>query len=320
MDLKAMAMGLAFALMWSSAFTSARIIVTETSPLAASALRFLLAGLVAVAIARARGQSWRLTRAQARGTVIFGLCQNALYLGLFFMAMQRIEASLASILASSMPLVVALAAWTVFGDRPKPLALAGLAAGIAGVILIMGARLGGGADPVGVAYCVVGVCALAAATLSVRGATAGGNVLMVVGLQMLVGAAALAVPALLAPMPPLHLTPRLAIAFLYTVFVPGLVATFVWFLLVNRIGATRAATFHFLNPAFGVAIAAVILGEPVRAADMVGVAVIAAGILAVQLSRQGGAGAAAPVAALAADPAADPVAEAGVSPPAVPRS
>ena len=29
MDLKAMAMGLAFALMWSSAFTSARIIVTE---------------------------------------------------------------------------------------------------------------------------------------------------------------------------------------------------------------------------------------------------------------------------------------------------
>ena len=125
MDLKAMAMGLAFALMWSSAFTSARIIVTETSPLAASALRFLLAGLVAVAIARAQGQSWRLTRAQACGTVIFGLCQNALYLGLFFMAMQRIEASLASILASSMPLVVALAAWTVFGDRPKPLALAG---------------------------------------------------------------------------------------------------------------------------------------------------------------------------------------------------
>ena len=69
-------------------------------------------------------------------------------------------------------------------------------------------------------------------------------------------------------MPPLHLTPRLVIAFLYTVFVPGLVATFVWFLLVNRIGATRAATFHFLNPAFGVAIAAVILGDEEIAAGV----------------------------------------------------
>jgi drug/metabolite transporter (DMT)-like permease len=279
-------MGLAFALMWSSAFTSARIIVSETSPLAASAVRFLIAGLIAVAIARARGQSWRLTRPQLKATVIFGLCQNALYLGLFFVAMQRIEASLASILASSMPLVVALAAWAAFGDRLRPLAVAGLAAGIGGVILIMGSRLGAGADPTGIGYCVIGVLALAAATLSVRGATSGGNVMMIVGLQMLVGAAALTVPALIAPFPPLHLAPRLVGAFLYTVFVPGLAATFLWFVLVNRIGATRAATFHFLNPAFGVAIAWAILGEPVHPTDMVGVAIIAAGILAVQLSKQ----------------------------------
>ncbi|MCA8878700.1 MAG: DMT family transporter [Rhodobacteraceae bacterium] len=286
MDLRSIVMGLAFALMWSSAFTSARIIVAETSPLAASAVRFLVAGLIAVAIARARGQNWRLSRPQLRATIIFGLCQNALYLGLFFVAMQRIEASLASILASSMPLVVALAAWAVFGERPRPLAVAGLAAGIGGVILIMGSRLGGGADPAGIGYCVIGVLALAAATLSVRGATSGGNVLMIVGLQMLVGAAALAVPALIAPFPPLHLTPRLVAAFLYTVFVAGLAATFLWFVLVNRIGATRAATFHFLNPAFGVAIAWAVLGEPVHPTDMVGVAIIAAGILAVQLSKQ----------------------------------
>ena len=50
--------------------------------------------VVSVAIARARGQNWRLSRPQLRATIIFGLCQNALYLGLFFVAMQRIEASL----------------------------------------------------------------------------------------------------------------------------------------------------------------------------------------------------------------------------------
>ncbi|HAB38456.1 MAG TPA: EamA family transporter, partial [Rhodobacteraceae bacterium] len=35
MDIRAIIMGLTFALIWSSAFTSARIIVTNASPLAA---------------------------------------------------------------------------------------------------------------------------------------------------------------------------------------------------------------------------------------------------------------------------------------------
>ena len=67
---------------------------------------------------------------------------------------------------------------------------------------------------------------------------------------------------------------------------PGLLATVVWFWLVNRVGATRAATFHFLNPFFGVMVAALLLSEPLGGRDIIGVIVIAGGILAVQLSRQ----------------------------------
>jgi drug/metabolite transporter (DMT)-like permease len=54
---------------------------------------------------------------------------------------------------------------------------------------------------------------------------------------------------------------------------------------VNRIGAVRSATFHFLNPFFGVAIASLLLGEKLGLTDVLGVVVIAAGILAVQLSK-----------------------------------
>jgi probable blue pigment (indigoidine) exporter len=70
--------------------------------------------------------------AQWRATVIFGICQNALYLGLNFVAMQTVEASLAAIIASTLPLLVAVAAWAVFGERLRPLAVAGLLAGFAG--------------------------------------------------------------------------------------------------------------------------------------------------------------------------------------------
>ena len=286
MDIKAILMGLAFALMWSSAFTSARIIVEYAPPLTALALRFLISGLLGVLIASALGQSAKLTRTQWLGVVVFGVCQNALYLGLNFVAMQTIPASLAAIIASTMPLLVALAGWIVFGTKVRPLGISGLIAGVVGVTLIMSARLQGGVDLFGLVLCLIGVISLTIATLAVLGASSGGNVLMIVGLQMLVGSAILWVPALPLETWAVTWNWQLIVAFGYTTLVPGLAATLVWFLLVARIGAVKASTFHFLNPFLGVAIASVLLGEQIGALDVVGVAIIAAGILAVQISKQ----------------------------------
>jgi drug/metabolite transporter (DMT)-like permease len=254
--------------------------------MASLSLRFLVSGLLGIAIAYAMGQRAKLTREQWKATLIFGVCQNALYLGLFFVAMQTIEASLAAIIAATMPLIVALFGW-VMGDRPKPLGMLGLVAGIIGVTVIMGARLSGTIDVMGLVLCAIGVTALAVATLSVRGASSGGNVLMIVGLQMLVGSAVLSVPATLLESWDIIWSWQLIVAFFYTTLVPGLLATLVWFLLVQRIGAIKAATFHFLNPFFGVTIAWALIGEELTHWDVIGVAIIAAGILAVQLSKQG---------------------------------
>ena len=285
MDIKSILAGLAFAFMWSSAFTSARIIVTNAPPLSVSAIRFLVAGLIVLTIARYAGQSLRLTQSQWRLTIVFGLCQNALYLGLNFVSMQWVEASLAAIIAASLPLWVGLLGWLIWGERVSRLGILGLFFGIAGVAMIMGTRLTQGVDPLGVLLCVIGALALATATLVVRGASAGGNILTVVSYQMLVGSAALWVPALLFETWDFTWTPIVVAAFLYTIFIPGILATILWFWLVHRIGATRAATFHFLNPFLGVAVAAVFLGEAIGILDIFGVAVITLGILAVQLSK-----------------------------------
>ncbi len=286
MDIRAIGMGLLFALIWSSAFTSARIIVADAPPLMISALRFAIAGTIGVIIARALGQSWHLTPAQWRATIIFGLCQNALYLGLYFTAMTTIEASLASIIASTMPLIVALLGWAAKGEKLSKMAVSGLVLGFGGVVMIMANRMGQGVDLFGVLLCVIGALALAIATLSVSNASSGGNVMMIVGLQMLVGSIALVFASLIFETWTVNWNPKMLTAFIYTILAPGLFATWIWFALVARIGAVKAATFHFLNPFFGVAIAAMILGEKLGFWDIVGVAVICAGILAVQLSKQ----------------------------------
>jgi drug/metabolite transporter (DMT)-like permease len=286
MDIRALLAGLLFALIWSSAFTSARIIVEAAPPLMALSLRFFLSGLIGIGIAAALGQSLRLGRGQWRAVLIFGICQNALYLGLNFVAMQWIEASLAAIIASAMPLMVAAANWSFFRERLPALGIAGLLAGFAGVAIIMADRVGGGADPTGIVLCIVGVIALSAATLAVRSASSdGGNLLMVVGLQLMVGSLALLPFALMFETFEVDWSGALVAAFAYTTLLPGLAATFIWFKLVGRIGATRAATYHFLNPFFGVAIAAALLGERLTLTDVVGVVIIAAGILAVQMAR-----------------------------------
>ncbi len=285
MSFRAVMLGLSFVFLWSSAFTSARVIVAHAPPLASLSLRFLISGLIGIALARALGQSWTLSRGQWRATIIFGLCQNAIYLGLFFVAMRWIEAGLAAIMASAMPLLVALLNRVVFGERLSFMAVTGLALGFGGVVVIMGSRLASGADMFGVVLCIIGTLALAVATLAARGASSGGNVLMVVGLQMLIGSAALAVPSMALEQMTIVWDWKLIVAFAYTVLGPGLLATWLWFTLVNDIGAIRASVFHFLNPFFGVLIAALILGEKLGARDILGVAIVTGGILLVQLSK-----------------------------------
>ena len=285
MDVRSWAMGLSFAVMWSSAFSSARIIVANASPFGALSIRFLISGIIGILIAKGIGQNIKLTKPQWKATIIFGIFQNALYLGLNFFAMQTIEASLASIIASSMPLMVAFGGWLIFRERLSSLGALGLILGFFGVGVIMGVRIEVGADLFGMLLCVLGAVALSIATLAARGASAGGGVMMVVGLQMIVGSICLGIVSLVFEDMNVTWSLPFVAAFIYTTLVPGLLATFIWFKMVNRIGAIKAATFHFLNPFFGVLIANIILGEPLSTRDFIGVLIITFGILAVQLSK-----------------------------------
>ncbi|MFT6774454.1 MAG: drug/metabolite transporter (DMT)-like permease, partial [Paracoccaceae bacterium] len=140
MDWKSGALGLIFVAMWSSAFSSARMVVADAPPFLALSLRFALAGGITILIGWAVGQSLRLSAAQWRAVLVFGLCQNALYLGLNFLAMQTVEASVAVIVAAMLPLMVAALGLVFLRERLSPVATLGLFAGVAGVLLIMSGR------------------------------------------------------------------------------------------------------------------------------------------------------------------------------------
>ena len=287
MDFRSILMGVSFSFIWSSAFTSAKIIVTAASPLMVLSLRFLISGLLGIALARMLGQKIQLNKGEWTVVVIIGISQNALYLAFNFIAMQWIEAGLAAIIASLLPLVVAGVCWFFLGEKTGFIGMLGLTVGFGGVLVIMLDKLSGSSASLGMTLCLIGVAALAAATLYVgRMMSSNKNVLMIVGLQMLIGSITLFPFSLIFETWSIEWSTSFLLAFLYTILFPGLLGTLIWFFLVRRIGPVKAATFHFLNPFFGVLVAAIILSEPLSLRDGIGVTIIMAGILLVQLSRK----------------------------------
>jgi drug/metabolite transporter (DMT)-like permease len=287
MDFRSILMGVSFSFIWSSAFTSAKILVTAASPLMVLSLRFFISGLLGIALARMLGQKIQLNRSEWTVVVIIGISQNAIYLAFNFIAMQWIEASLAAIIASLLPLVVAAVCWIFMGEKIGLKGVLGLTVGFGGVLVIMLDKLSGSSASLGMTLCLIGVAALAGATLYVgRMMSLNNNVVMIVGLQMLVGSITLFPFSLIFETWNIEWSTSFVLAFLYTTLVPGLLGTLIWFFLVRRIGPVKAATFHFLNPFFGVLVAALILSEPLSMRDGIGVTIIMAGILLVQLSRK----------------------------------
>lgn len=280
------AMGFAFAVMWSSAFSVAKVVLEDAPPYTVLTLRFLMAAVLAGGIAMAVGQPLPRGRAVWGTILVLGLCQNTLYLGLMFEAMTSIPAGLAAIVASAMPLVVAALAPMLIAERVGPIKTAGLVTGFVGVVWIMGTRVAGGVELLPLGIAVVGVLALSTATLTVKRGDFGTGLLMVVACQMLVGAVGcLPVALLLEDVTAITPTVTGMVGFAYLVIVPGILATFVWFTLVKRTSAANASAFHFLNPILGVGIAFLLLAEPVGWNDAIGVVLVAAGILIVNRAR-----------------------------------
>ena len=277
-------LGVSFALIWSSAFTSARISMFDAPPFLLLSLRFFLSGIIAIGLAYFLGQTINFSRPEWSAIFIFGVFQNTIYLGLNFVAMQWIDASLAATIASLLPLIVTILLWLFFKETLAPLGLVGLLIGLLGLILIVHSTLPDRLDAIGIFFCLIGVIALAIATIVVRNST-NKNMIMMIGIQMMVGSLTLLPLSIAFEVWEINLTLRLITSFLYTTIFPGLIATLIWFKLIYFIGPIKAAAFHFLNPFFGVLIANIILSESLFWQQILGVLLITLAILSLQLSN-----------------------------------
>jgi drug/metabolite transporter (DMT)-like permease len=195
----------------------------------------------------------------------------------------------ATLLANLAPIFVALAAWLLYAARPAPVFLAGLAAAVTGVALLIGADFGSGRGPLlGNALGVVTAMFYAAYQLTIARVRASHSTASIMAWSSTVTAAALLPIALASGEQILPAT----IAGWATLAGLALIAHAVGQSLIAYAFAHLPATFSsvglLLQPVAAALFAWALLGEALGALQVAGGVMVLAGIrLAHQSSRRG---------------------------------
>lgn len=282
------ALGVAAALfyifLWASAFVPSKIGVLGSSPLWFLVVRFAVSGLLALAFARIVGARMPRTRRDWTALIALGILANAVYLGCTYEALRHLASGVGAIVASTNPLALALVAPWLLREPLTPVKVAGMLLGFGGVVAIMIVRTGsGGAEPADVALAFAGVLGSVASTIVFKKWCGNLDLRAVVPVQLLAsGVVLLPLAIVLEGAPHARFTWQFVASFWYVVLVMSFGASALWFWLLSHGEASRVSAYYFLTPVFGLALAALLLHEPVGVRDAGGLAAIALGIALVQ--------------------------------------
>ena len=276
-------LALVFCHLWSGAFVAVKIGLASSPPLFLMALRFLIAGALLLAWARLTGRRMPAAAREWGSIALLGLLNNAVYLGLTSIALRDLSAGMAAILASTNPLMLALVAPWVLGERLTARKATGLLVAFAGVVWVMASRVGPDNRPQAMALLVLSIAFLVAGTILFKRVHPDQDLVVLNAGQLFVAGVALIVPSAgLEPLGSVRLTWSFVAVQAYLIAGVSWAGMLIWFWLLRHGDATRASAWFFLNPVIGVFLGAAILGEPLRVQDFLGAATVALGIHLVQ--------------------------------------
>jgi len=269
-----------FCVLWSAAFAVAKAAVMDCPPLLLLTGRFLIAGVLILGIATIRQTPWTLSRRDLIFFAIVGIANQALYLGLGYIGLQEISAGLSTLIASSNPILIAILAVFLLGERMNWRKVVGLLLGFGGVAFIVSHRLSLGGDSLrGILFTVGGLLALVGGTLIFKLYAPKDGLWIGNGVQSLAaGIASLPFALTFESVGDIVPTWRLLASVLYLGLAVSIFAFLLWFYILKASGATAASSYHFLMPPLGMLFGWLLLGEHVSPLDLLGIVPVVLGI------------------------------------------
>ena len=273
-------MVLGFCLLWSSAFAVGKMAIADCPPLVFLAVRFLAAGVLMLGIAVVSGVPWTLSKRDVAVFAALGIANQAVYLGIGFIGLKTVSAGLAALIISANPIVAAVFAVFLLGERMTARKLVGLLLGLAGVAFVVRSRLILGTDQFsGIVLCLIALLSFVVGTILFKLFAPRQGLWIGNGVQSLAaGVATLPFAAGFESFSDVVPTTRLIVAFAYSVVIVSVFAYLLWFRILSVSGATAASSYHFLIPPLGMLFGWLLLGEHLEPADLIGIVPVALGI------------------------------------------
>jgi len=279
---------LAFCLIWSSAFSVAKLALYDCPPLLLLTARFLLAGVITLGAAAFYADWRRLAARDVAALAALGVLNYAFYLGLNYVGMLSISAGLSALIVSANPVLTALLAAVFLNERMTWRKAWGLLLGVGGVAFVVGSRVNAGlSSPVGIAFTLGALLSLVIGTILFKRLTPNGSLWLGNGVQNLAGGLAIAPIAFtFERVSDIVPSARFFLALAYSVILVSIVAYMLWFHILKVSGATVASSYHFLMPPLGILFGWLLLGERVEPVDIIGILPVALGIYLVTRPAQ----------------------------------
>jgi O-acetylserine/cysteine efflux transporter len=260
---------------WGFNFVVIEIGLDHFPPLLFNALRFTLAAFPAVFFVGRPQVPWRWI-------VAVGLILGVTKFSLLFAGMAAgMPAGLSSLVLQSQAVFTMVFAVLLLRERPRPVQIAGLLVAAAGVALVA-TRMGAG---LGAFLLIVGAAAAwGLSNIATRKASPPDTLRFMVWASA-VASGPLIVLSLLVDGPSADLAALRAFdlealaALLYVALISTLAGFAVWGRLLQTYGASTVAPFSMLVPFFGLASAAILLGERITAVEVAGGVLVVGGIL-----------------------------------------
>jgi drug/metabolite transporter (DMT)-like permease len=276
-------------LIWGNSFIAIKHAVQLLAPTELTILRFVPVALIfgALLLTTRRVAFWQMVRRDWLGLVLLGLSGVVAYNLALNTGESRVPAGTASLIISLNPAFTFLLSVVFLGERLTIKKAMGLAIAFLGLYVIVRYASDQQIDFSYLRYVFITTLAplcWAIYTILGKPLVARYPPLMVVGGAMIAAVIPLLFlirGGLIAKLPTLPLDVWLSIAFLSlvcTVF-----AFVIWFRALQRMEASQAASFVYLEPLFGVSFSKLLLDEPITLTLLVGAALLIGGVYLINL-------------------------------------
>ena len=268
-----------FVLLWSTGFIGAKYGLPYAEPLTFLSLRFLAVIALMMVWVLASRATWP-NAAETRALLVVGALLHGVYLGGVFTAIWLgVEAGVAALIVCMQPILSAVLARAVLGERMTRLQQMGLCLGLAGAVLVISRKLGGGiGDLGGLMLCIAGLFGISIATIYQKKHCANAPMRSGAVIQYLGALAVIGPLALMFETREIAWTGEFVFALGWLVIVLSLGAVGLLMSLIKRGEASKVATLFFLVPPCTALMAWALFDETLGVVAAVGIVLTAAGV------------------------------------------